>query len=95
MFIERIANKDYSSVGAASATRRCRSYGASELLSEISINITLLWSGRSCVDTSAAEVARLRHCYFRPLARKAAAQVRPSATLRQPITPHRRMPAFQ
>lgn len=33
MFIERIANMDFSSVGAASVARRCRSYGASVLLS--------------------------------------------------------------
>ncbi len=32
MFIERIANVGFSSVGAASVASRCRSYGASRFL---------------------------------------------------------------
>lgn len=64
MFIERIANTGYSSVGAASARGRCRSYGASELLSDISINIRLLRSERSCLDANDARSWHLRQSRF-------------------------------
>jgi hypothetical protein len=52
MFIEQFANIGFSSVGAACAAHVCRSYGAQGLLSQISINITLLRSEESCVETS-------------------------------------------
>ncbi len=59
MFIEMPIITGVSSVGAASAPDRGRSYGARERRLQPPINIALLRSGGTCVETNAAEVAWL------------------------------------
>ena len=53
MFIERIANTGFSSVGATSTTADAAPTELVNFSPQISINMTLLRSRRSCVDTNA------------------------------------------
>ena len=61
MFIEMLGKTEISSVGAACGHGTYRSYGACDFASKITINIALLRSWNTCVETNTFQLATFHH----------------------------------